>query len=131
MDEPKETLPPPEPVGGLMHIFAAAKYSAGGFAVLAQETAFKLELACAFVLYGLFAFFGAQAEQYLVLTVLALLVIGFEALNTAIELIVDEISPHRSEFARKTKDLGSLAVACMQIATGLYAAYVIGGIALG
>lgn len=131
MDEPKEAQAPPEPVGGLMHIIAAAKYSAGGIAVLVQETALKLELLCAAILYGLFAYFGAQVEQFLILTVLALLVIGFEALNTAIELIVNELSPHRSDFAQKTKDLGSLAVACTQIATGIYAAYVIGGIALG
>ena len=111
-----------------MHILAAAKYSMGGLSVLARETAFKLEIVCAAILYALFALVGAQASQYVVLTILALAVLCAEALNTAVELIVDEISPHRSEFARKTKDLGSLAVACLQIATGLYAAYVIGGI---
>ena len=110
-----------------MHIFAAARYSIGGLSVLAKETAFKLELVCAVILYALFAVAGASALQYLVLTILALVVLSAEALNTAIELIVDEISPNRSEFARKTKDLGSFAVACLQIATGLYAAYVLVG----
>lgn len=113
-----------------MHIFAAARYSIGGLGVLAKETAFKLEIVSAIILFALFALVGAEPVQYVVLIILALAVICAEALNTAIELIVDEISPHRSEFARKTKDLGSLAVCCLQIATGLYAAYVIGGLVL-
>jgi diacylglycerol kinase (ATP) len=121
---------PPEPVDGLMHIVAAAGYSASGLSRLAQETAFKLELGCAAILYLLFVYVGASGGQFLVLTVFALLVLCVEALNTAIEMIVDEISPHRSEFARRTKDLGSFAVLCMQAATGLYAAYVVGGIVL-
>ena len=135
MDNPKDTspspAPPPEPVGGVLHIFAAARYSIGGLGVLARETAFKLEIVCAAILYALFALAGASSTQYLVLTILALVVLSAEALNTAIELIVDEISPHKSEFAKKTKDLGSFAVACLQIATGLYAAYVLGGAWMG
>ncbi|MCJ8308704.1 MAG: diacylglycerol kinase [Hyphomicrobiales bacterium] len=133
MEEPKDTssTAPPEPVGGVKHIFAAAKYSIGGLAVLAKETAFKLEIVSALILYGLFVLAGASTLHYVVLTGLVLLVLSAEAFNTAIELIVDEISPQRSEFARKTKDLGSFAVACLQLATGIYAAYVLGSAWLG
>ena len=92
-----------------MHIFAAVRYSAGGLACLARETAFKLELCGAVSLYALFALIGAQAGQFMVLTVLVLIVFCVEALNVAIELIVDEISPNRSEFALKIKDLKHFA----------------------
>ena len=96
-----------------------------------KETAFRLELCGSISLYILFALIAADAVHYLVLTLLFLGVFCIEALNTAIELIVNEISPHRSEFARKTKDLGSLAVACMLLATALFAAYVVGSKVLG
>jgi diacylglycerol kinase (ATP) len=43
-----------------------------------------------------------------------------EALNTAIERIVDRTSPEISEFGRVTKDLGSTAVFFMLCAAGLF-----------
>ena len=43
-----------------------------------------------------------------------------EALNTAIEDVVDKISPEQSEFGRNAKDLGSTAVFFMLTAGGLY-----------
>ena len=127
----KEPQPPPEPVGGVMHVFAATKYSLAGLSHLWGETAFRLELLGAVIAFGLFFMMGAQGTQYLILALFFLWVFGMEALNTAIEMIVDEISPHRSEFARRTKDLGSFACACSQLATGLYALTVIGGKFLG
>ena len=53
------------------------------------------------------------------------LLIAVEALNTAIEVIIDRISPEWSEAARQAKDLGSLAVMCMLIAHGFMLAWVI------
>lgn len=121
-DEPDK---PPKPVRGIRHIFAATRYSAAGLTCLLTQSAFRLELCGAVGLFALFGLIGAQANQFLVLTLLVLLVFCVEALNTAIEMIVDELSPHRSEFARKTKDLGSFAVACTLLGTGLYSAYAV------
>ena len=123
----KQPQPPPEPVRGVMHVFAATKYSIAGLSHLWGETAFRLELLGAVIAFWLFFMMGAQGTQYLILALFLLWVFGMEALNTAIEMIVDEISPYRSEFARKTKDLGSLACACSQMAALLYVLYVIGG----
>lgn len=53
---------------------------------------------------------------------LAMAVLAAEAFNTALETIIDEISPHRSEFARRAKDLGSAAVFFLLVAAGLYLA---------
>ena len=126
-----EKQPPPEPVGGFRHIFAAAKYSLAGLSHLSGETAFRLELLAAAIAFALFFLFDAQGTQYLILTLFCLWVFGMEALNTAIEMIVDELSPHRSEFARKTKDLGSFACACSQLAALLYVLFVISGKLIG
>ena len=123
--------PPPKPVGGIGHIFAATRYSLAGLSHISSETAFRLEVIGAVIAFALFFLVGAQGTQYLILALFFLWVFGMEALNTAIEMIVDEISPHRSEFARRTKDLGSFACACSQLATGLYALTVIGGKFLG
>ena len=48
-----------------------------------------------------------------------------EAINTAIEELVDRISPEISTVGRNAKDLGSFAVFCLLLANGLYAAYVV------
>ena len=48
-----------------------------------------------------------------------------EALNTAIECIVDHLAPHWEEFARDAKDLGSLATMCLLAANGVFIAKVI------
>jgi diacylglycerol kinase (ATP) len=59
------------------------------------------------------------------LVILGLIVLAVEALNTAIEEVVDHISPGWSEVAKHAKDMGSFAVMCALLATGLYAAWVV------
>ena len=56
--------------------------------------------------------FGASVPEILGLLALGLLLIAVEALNTALEVLVDHLSPGWSQFAKEAKDLGSLAVAC-------------------
>lgn len=55
-----------------------------------------------------------------VLTILFLIMLAVEALNTAIEVIIDRVSPEISPAGKKAKDLGSFAVFCMIIATSLF-----------
>lgn len=95
---------------GIAHLLAAGRYSLAGARVLAKESAARHEV-LAFAL-GLVVLFicGARFGDYLVLSILFLILMGVEALNTSIEHIVDVVSPEKSEFARKAKDFGSLAV---------------------
>lgn len=125
MSDKKQNKPvKPQPVTGLKHVFAATKYSIGGFKRLWGEAAFRQEVIIAIVvLVGLFAL-GAALHSILGAAILILLLIAVEALNTAIECLVDHLSPEWSEFARDAKDLGSLAVMCLLLANGLYLAYV-------
>jgi diacylglycerol kinase (ATP) len=126
MSDPKEQpQAPPTTIRGVKHIFAAARYSMAGLRCLLRETAFVLEICGAATLFALFFFAGATGGQFLVLGLLGLLTMCVEALNTAIELIVDELSPHRSDFARDAKDIGSFAVFCMLSANVIYAGYVL------
>ena len=117
--------PQPEPVfrkeTGLRHLFAAARYSMQGLERLWKEAAFRHEVlafGAGLVLLGVIA---APFQHYLIFTVLMLLLFAVEALNTAIEEIVDRVSPEFSSVGRHAKDLGSFAVFCMLAANAVYA----------
>lgn len=97
---------------GVAHFFAAAGYSLAGLQRLAQESAFRQEVALIAGLLLLFLAVGASAVQILGLIALGLALVAVEALNTALEVLVDHLSPGWSQFAKDAKDLGSLAVAC-------------------
>jgi diacylglycerol kinase (ATP) len=110
---------------GIAHFFAAAGYSAGGARRLWREAAFRQEVLGLAGLLALFLIIGASSGEVLGLLLLGLMVLAVEALNTALEELVDHISPGWSEFAKHAKDLGSFAVMCALVATGLYAAWVV------
>ena len=115
----------PDRVTGIKHVFAATRYSIGGIKRLWSEAAFRQEVLLYIVVMGIFAAIGANMGEFLAASILALLLLATEALNTAIEAVVDHISPEWNEFARDAKDLGSLAVMCLLIANGLFLAYVL------
>lgn len=108
---------------GIKHFLAAASYSLGGFRRLLGEAAFRQE-ALAF-LAGLVALLLSAASllQVAVFCALMLLLFAFEAINTAIEEIVDRVSPEYSLAAKHAKDLGSFACMCIITINGVYIAY--------
>ena len=97
---------------GLAHFFAAAGYSAGGLRRLWQESAFREEMLGLVGVPVVLWIFEATVLHYLIFAGLALLVVALEALNTALECLVDHLTSDWAEFARDAKDLGSLAVLC-------------------
>jgi diacylglycerol kinase (ATP) len=110
---------------GVAHFLAAASYSAGGARRLLREAAFRQELSALLLVLVVFLVTGASAGEVVGLVILGLIVLAVEALNTAIEEVVDNISPGWSEMAKHAKDMGSFAVMCTLVATGLYAASVL------
>lgn len=122
MTDPKSK---PDRITGIAHLFAAARYSLGGLRRLMKESAFRHELLAIAVFGAILLMLGATPAELLGFAVLAMLLIATEALNTAIECIIDHLSPGWSEFARDAKDLGSLAVMCVLIAHGFLLAYVV------
>ncbi len=115
----------PDRKTGIAHFLAAASYSQAGARRLWREAAFRQEVLGLALLLVVFALIGASAAEVLGLILLGLAVLAVEALNTAIEELVDHLSPGWSEFAKNAKDMGSFAVACALTATGLYAAFVV------
>ena len=77
------------------------------------------------VLLVLFAGRGVEIGSYATQITLALVLFAVEALNTAIEVLVDRISPDYAEFAGHAKDLGSFAVFCLLAANLVHAVAVL------
>jgi diacylglycerol kinase (ATP) len=113
---------------GLLHVVDAARYSLAGLRRLWAETAARLECLGAALLALAFLWRGADAWHWLMAGGLVALVLATEALNTAIEVLTDRISPEWSETARDAKDLGSLAVGLMLTVTAGFVAAVLAGV---
>lgn len=105
---------------GLAHLFAAAGYSVAGLRRLLRESAFRQEAAVGVALLAGLALWGVAPARLAILAVLLLVLVAVEALNTAIEVLADHLSPGWSEFARDAKDLGSLAVGAILLAIGIF-----------
>lgn len=119
--------PQPDPAfrkeKGFRHLLAAARYSWQGLGRLWQETAFRHEVLAFSVGMALLFLVGAPFPHVLIFTVLMLLLFSVEALNTAVEELVDRISPEISSVGRHAKDLGSFAVFCLLLANGIFVLY--------
>lgn len=114
MTKPEKSAPqvvPPRP--GLGHLIDATGYSLAGMGRLLRETAARQEMLLGAIALGLLALFGASVAQFLGFGVLFALLLAIEALNTAIEVLTDRISPEWSQAAKEAKDLGSFAVGLM------------------
>ena len=108
------------------HVVHAAGYSLAGFRHLFQsELAARIEAGAGLLSVIWLILLGRPVRDYVILAIIFCALISVEALNTAVERIVDRLSPDYSEFARVTKDLGSFAVMCLLLANGLFAAWVL------
>ncbi|THD84770.1 diacylglycerol kinase [Aliigemmobacter aestuarii] len=121
-DPDRKVIPPRK---GLLHVVDAASYSLAGFKRLWAETAARLEIGGAVLVALAFLWRGAEAWHWLTALLLLALILVVEALNTAIEVLTDRISPEWSEMARDAKDLGSLAVGLMLLVAGGFVAAVL------
>ena len=105
------------------HIVHATAYSMAGLRyLLKSELAARIEAVIVVLAFAWFAVLGRDVADFLGLAVIACVLMSVEALNTAIEDVVDKLSPEQSVFARGAKDLGSTAVFFMLTAGGLYIA---------
>ncbi|MDP9840562.1 diacylglycerol kinase (ATP) [Neorhizobium huautlense] len=114
-----------EKASGLRRVVAATRYSLQGLARLWREEAFRHEVIAFVVGLVILVAVGAKFTDYLIYLVLMLVLFSIEALNTAIEELVDRISPEISSVGRHAKDLGSFAVFCLLGANGMFVFYVV------
>ena len=112
---------------GIAHLFAAFSYSLQGLKRLSTETAFRHEVIALAVGEVILIAIGAPVHHWLIFAALMVLMAGFEAINTAIEEVVDHVSPEFSHAAKHAKDLGSFSVLCVMVITGGFMLYAVIG----
>jgi diacylglycerol kinase (ATP) len=84
--------------------------------LLRHEEAFQLEAVLALILLPSVYFIASSPLQASIMVTATLLVLMVEALNTAIEVVVDRISTEHHSLSGLAKDLGSLAVTLALVA---------------
>ncbi|WP_127104288.1 diacylglycerol kinase [Pararhodobacter zhoushanensis] len=114
--------------GGLLHVLDAASYSLAGLRRLWGETAARLEIGGAGIVAIAFVWFGVQPWHWLVAVGLFAAILATEAINTAIEVLTDRLSPEWSQMAKDAKDLGSLAVGLMLLVAAAFVGLVLTGL---
>lgn len=70
----------------------------------------RIQLACAVVAVGLGLWLGIERLEWIAIVTVIVLVLALEAVNSAIEALVDLASPGHHELARRAKDLAAGAV---------------------
>jgi diacylglycerol kinase (ATP) len=103
-------MPSTEPRGP-RQIFRALKWSAKGLhAAWKHEASFRLEIWLLVILFPVGLWMGTTVVEKVILCGSLLLVVSAELLNSAVEAVVDKVSPEFHELAGRAKDMGSAAV---------------------
>lgn len=100
--------PPARPTRKGGSLYSATCNSLDGLAVLFKERAARRELLLIVATALIYALL--PNTHALLLLVLALLLLAVEALNTAIEVLCDHVTPEIHPAIKKAKDLGSAAI---------------------
>ncbi|MBR1600857.1 MAG: diacylglycerol kinase [Alphaproteobacteria bacterium] len=96
---------------GLKRILKAFVYSYNGFlSAFKSEAAFRQDLAVFFVFSAIAIILNITILHKIIMISALLLILILELVNTAIETIIDRISPDYHELSKKAKDIGSLLV---------------------
>lgn len=96
---------------GLERLRGAFGYSMAGLAAaFRHESAFRQELALCCLMVPLGLWLGRTGIERALLAGSLLLVLMAELLNSALEAVVDLVSPEHHALAGRAKDLGSAAV---------------------
>ena len=104
--------PPAKPprFSGPEHFYRSCTYTAAGLKTACKEAAFRQELLFGVLALPLSLLLPLDGLLVLVLNLCWLAVLSCELLNTAIESVVDLVSPEYHDLAKRAKDLGSAAV---------------------
>ena len=92
-------------------LFSNTKYALQGFIdLIKNESSFKLELIVLFITIPIIFYIDKTVVEKLILFSSIMLILIVEAINGAIERVVDLVSPDYHILAGKAKDAGSSAV---------------------
>lgn len=115
---------------GLKRVRLAGVYAYRGLvAAISHEAAFRQELVLAIVLLPFAFYLDLSRIERVLLVLVTVLVLIAELINSAIEAVVDRISPDFHELSGRAKDMGSAAVlVCLVLWLYVWAEIVVLGI---
>lgn len=90
--------------------------AAKGLMVLAKQTNAQLQALALLLTLCLSGYFKIDRWEWVAVCLASVFVLALEALNTAIEIVVDQASPEWSEWARQAKDVSATAVLLASVA---------------
>lgn len=112
---------------GLKQLAAALQWSAKGLAAAwRHEASFRLEASLSIVIVPLGLWLGHGAVEKVLLAGCPVLVLAAELLNSAIEAVIDKVSPEFNELAGRAKDMGSGATFLLMLLVALTWVLIIG-----
>lgn len=112
---------------GPRQLWNALRWSMKGLrAAWRHEASFRFEACLGVVVVPLGLYLGQGALEKLALVLPMFLVLSAELLNSAIEAVVDKVSPEFHELAGRAKDMGSAAVFVLLVFMGLGWALIVG-----
>ena len=86
-------------------------YAASGLkTVWGEERSFKIQVAAAVLIVAAIFLFGFTYLESVVLIISATLVLAVEAINTAVERMMDKMEPNHDPLTGKIKDIMAAAV---------------------
>ena len=99
------------PYTGLRRIFHAFKYSIDGItATFKSESSFRQDVILCILAAVLSCFLDVSTLSRIIMLFSLMFIIIAELVNTALETIVDRISPDKNPLSKKAKDIGSAIV---------------------
>ncbi|HEY8586592.1 MAG TPA: diacylglycerol kinase [Rhodanobacter sp.] len=105
---------------GPRQLWNALKWSMQGLrAGWRHEASFRLEVSLACVIIPLGLWLGDGGLEKFALILAPMLVLSAELLNSALEAVVDKVSPEFNELAGRAKDMGSAAVFVLMVLVAL------------
>ena len=99
----------------------------GLFHGITHDASIALQCILGIIALAVFAFFDLTVPEWIVVIILIALVITLEFVNSAVEHVVDFISPNYHPQAKIIKDYMAAAVLVVSIAAGVIACIILGG----
>jgi diacylglycerol kinase (ATP) len=105
---------------GPKQLWNAFQWSMKGFrAAWRHEASFRLEACLVLALVPVGLWLGNGGLEKFALVIAPMLMLSTELLNSAIEAVVDKVSPEFHELAGRAKDMGSAAVFVLLVMVAL------------
>lgn len=102
------------------HFFRNTRYALHGFLdIVHSEKSFRIELVIFILLQFSLLFISLSFYEKLFLSLILFLPLIIEAINSAIERVVDLVTLEQHQMAKKAKDAGSAAVFLSLICVGM------------